>query len=155
MTHYHFIQKHLVDYFSDKLWQRWKSIRLNSSYLSCTFSFDGQSLCHKVNIALRVLCMKGSWPVSVAPCRWSLRQAVLRLREGQTIDLLNPPPAAAESPAAEHTQELDTGHWSWPTPCANENSEQQVVLLQVLSRGLINQNNMVIYSPNGKSSTLD
>ncbi|XP_072219682.1 cytochrome c oxidase assembly factor 1 homolog [Leuresthes tenuis] len=33
--------------------------------------------------------------------KWSLKQAVLKLREGQTIDLLNPPPS-------EHTQ---IGHW--------------------------------------------
>ncbi|XP_026229371.1 cytochrome c oxidase assembly factor 1 homolog [Anabas testudineus] len=41
---------------------------------------------------------------------WNLRQAVLRLREGQTFDLLNPPlPAPAK--AMENTQELDTVHW--------------------------------------------
>ncbi|XP_033505510.1 cytochrome c oxidase assembly factor 1 homolog [Epinephelus lanceolatus] len=42
--------------------------------------------------------------------RWSLKQAVLKLKEGQIIDLLNPPP-----PAAAQTQDtvegLDTGHW--------------------------------------------
>ncbi|XP_044074649.1 cytochrome c oxidase assembly factor 1 homolog isoform X2 [Siniperca chuatsi] len=44
--------------------------------------------------------------------RWSLKQAVLKLREGQTIDLLNPPPpAAAQIQATEHTKGLDTGHW--------------------------------------------
>ncbi|XP_060908925.1 cytochrome c oxidase assembly factor 1 homolog [Labrus mixtus] len=37
--------------------------------------------------------------------RWRLKQAVLRLREGQTIDLLSPPSAA------DDTQGLDTGHW--------------------------------------------
>ncbi|XP_023253988.1 cytochrome c oxidase assembly factor 1 homolog [Seriola lalandi dorsalis] len=35
--------------------------------------------------------------------RWSLEQAVLKLREGQTINLL--------SQTAEHTQGLDAGHW--------------------------------------------
>ncbi|XP_042285114.1 cytochrome c oxidase assembly factor 1 homolog isoform X1 [Thunnus albacares] len=39
--------------------------------------------------------------------RWSLKQAVLMLREGQTIDLLNPPPPAV----TEHTEELNTGCW--------------------------------------------
>nr|XP_020475282.1 cytochrome c oxidase assembly factor 1 homolog [Monopterus albus] len=47
--------------------------------------------------------------------RWSLKQAFLKLREGQIIDLLNPPPpAAAQSQTAEHTQELDTGSWHLP-----------------------------------------
>ncbi|XP_034412129.1 cytochrome c oxidase assembly factor 1 homolog isoform X3 [Cyclopterus lumpus] len=36
--------------------------------------------------------------------RWSLKQAVLKLREGQTIDLLNPPSPAS----AEITKGLDT-----------------------------------------------
>ncbi|XP_053186232.1 cytochrome c oxidase assembly factor 1 homolog [Scomber japonicus] len=36
--------------------------------------------------------------------RWSLKQAVLMLKEGQTIDLLNPPPPAV----TEHTEELNT-----------------------------------------------
>ncbi|XP_070775580.1 cytochrome c oxidase assembly factor 1 homolog [Enoplosus armatus] len=44
--------------------------------------------------------------------RWSLKQAVLQLREGQTIDLLNPPPpAAAQTQATEDTKGLDSGHW--------------------------------------------
>ncbi|XP_045907883.1 cytochrome c oxidase assembly factor 1 homolog [Micropterus dolomieu] len=44
--------------------------------------------------------------------RWSLKQAVLMLREGQTIDLLNPPPpATAQTQATEHTQGLDKGNW--------------------------------------------
>lgn len=44
--------------------------------------------------------------------RWCLKQAVLKLKEGQTIDLLNPPPpAAAQTQAAEQTKGLDTGHW--------------------------------------------
>ncbi|KAM9349552.1 cytochrome c oxidase assembly factor 1 homolog [Symphorus nematophorus] len=44
--------------------------------------------------------------------RWSLRQAVLKLREGQIIDLLNPPPpAAAHTQEKKHTTELDTGRW--------------------------------------------
>ncbi|XP_059199968.1 cytochrome c oxidase assembly factor 1 homolog isoform X1 [Centropristis striata] len=39
--------------------------------------------------------------------RWSVKQAVLQLREGQIIDLLDPPP-----PAALQTQEgLETGTW--------------------------------------------
>lgn len=42
--------------------------------------------------------------------RWCLRQTVLRLREGQTINLLAPPPPA-EPQTPEHTQGLDTGHW--------------------------------------------
>lgn len=37
--------------------------------------------------------------------RWSLKQAVLMLREGLTINLLNPSPPAA----TEHTEELSTG----------------------------------------------
>ncbi|XP_022617574.1 cytochrome c oxidase assembly factor 1 homolog [Seriola dumerili] len=41
--------------------------------------------------------------------RWSLEQAVLKLREGQTINLLTPPAAGTQTP--EHTQGLDTGHW--------------------------------------------
>ncbi|XP_042354052.1 cytochrome c oxidase assembly factor 1 homolog [Plectropomus leopardus] len=43
--------------------------------------------------------------------RWSLRQAVLRLREGQMIDLLNPPLLAAEQ-AQDNEQELDTERWN-------------------------------------------
>ncbi|XP_051267618.1 cytochrome c oxidase assembly factor 1 homolog isoform X2 [Dicentrarchus labrax] len=44
---------------------------------------------------------------------WSLKQAVLKIREGQTMDLLNPPPpAAAQSRATEHTHGLDTDHWN-------------------------------------------
>ncbi|XP_071393705.1 cytochrome c oxidase assembly factor 1 homolog isoform X2 [Centroberyx affinis] len=55
--------------------------------------------------------------------RWSLKQAVLQLREGQTIDLLNPPltpspslssssSSSAEQPySAEHIGGLDTGRW--------------------------------------------
>ncbi|XP_034744506.1 cytochrome c oxidase assembly factor 1 homolog isoform X1 [Etheostoma cragini] len=44
--------------------------------------------------------------------RWSLKQAVLKLKEGQIIDLLNPPPpAAAQAQATEHTQEEDMDHW--------------------------------------------
>ncbi|TKS80452.1 Cytochrome c oxidase assembly factor 1 -like protein [Collichthys lucidus] len=40
--------------------------------------------------------------------RWSLKQAVLKMREGQIIDLLNSPaPDAAQTQAAE----LDTEHW--------------------------------------------
>ncbi|XP_029308650.1 cytochrome c oxidase assembly factor 1 homolog [Cottoperca gobio] len=43
--------------------------------------------------------------------RWSLKQAVLKLREGQTIDLLNPsPPTAAQNQATEYKKGLDTGH---------------------------------------------
>uniref|UniRef100_UPI0037E8F640 cytochrome c oxidase assembly factor 1 homolog isoform X1 n=2 Tax=Semicossyphus pulcher TaxID=241346 RepID=UPI0037E8F640 len=42
--------------------------------------------------------------------RWSLKQAVLRLREGQIIDLLNPPSPAATL-RTEDSQGLDTGHW--------------------------------------------
>ncbi|KAM6920143.1 cytochrome c oxidase assembly factor 1 homolog isoform 1-T2 [Lycodopsis pacificus] len=38
--------------------------------------------------------------------RWNLKQAVLKLREGQTIDLLNPPPASTEL-----TEGLDSGRW--------------------------------------------
>ncbi|TNN33888.1 Cytochrome c oxidase assembly factor 1 [Liparis tanakae] len=38
--------------------------------------------------------------------RWSLQQAVLKLREGRTIDLLSPPPPAPGTP-----EELDTGGW--------------------------------------------
>ncbi|XP_041804269.1 cytochrome c oxidase assembly factor 1 homolog [Chelmon rostratus] len=39
--------------------------------------------------------------------RWSLKQAVLKIREGQTIDLMNPPPPfAAQTQAAEHTDGL-------------------------------------------------
>ncbi|KAL6104723.1 coa1 [Pungitius sinensis] len=39
--------------------------------------------------------------------RWSLKQAVLKLRDGHTIDLLNPPPPAS----TELTGGLDTGRW--------------------------------------------
>ncbi|KAK9539517.1 hypothetical protein VZT92_004618 [Zoarces viviparus] len=38
--------------------------------------------------------------------RWNLKQAVLKLREGQTIDLLNPPPVSTEL-----TEGLDSGRW--------------------------------------------
>ncbi|XP_075935193.1 cytochrome c oxidase assembly factor 1 homolog isoform X1 [Anarhichas minor] len=38
--------------------------------------------------------------------RWNLKQAILKLREGQTIDLLNPPPASTEL-----TEGLDSGRW--------------------------------------------
>ncbi|XP_067330007.1 uncharacterized protein [Channa argus] len=42
--------------------------------------------------------------------RWSLKLAVLHLREGKVLDLLNaPPPASAQT--TEHMQEVDTGHW--------------------------------------------
>ncbi|XP_073347156.1 cytochrome c oxidase assembly factor 1 homolog [Pagrus major] len=37
--------------------------------------------------------------------RWSLKQAVLKLREGQTIDLVNPPPPTAAQVLTE------TGDW--------------------------------------------
>ncbi|KAM9844349.1 cytochrome c oxidase assembly factor 1 homolog [Aulostomus maculatus] len=37
---------------------------------------------------------------------WSLKQAVLRLKEGQTIDLLNPP-SQDEAFAADYTSDLD------------------------------------------------
>ncbi|XP_070701620.1 cytochrome c oxidase assembly factor 1 homolog [Pempheris klunzingeri] len=44
--------------------------------------------------------------------RWSLKQAVLKLRKGRIIDLLSPPPpAAAQTPATVHAKELDEGHW--------------------------------------------
>ncbi|XP_054452047.1 cytochrome c oxidase assembly factor 1 homolog [Anoplopoma fimbria] len=39
--------------------------------------------------------------------RWSLKQAVLKLREGHTIDLLDPPPPAS----TELTEGLDTDRW--------------------------------------------
>nr|XP_046264893.1 cytochrome c oxidase assembly factor 1 homolog [Scatophagus argus]XP_046264894.1 cytochrome c oxidase assembly factor 1 homolog [Scatophagus argus] len=43
--------------------------------------------------------------------RWSLKQAVLQLREGQTIDLMNPsPPAAGHPQATEQTNGLDIVH---------------------------------------------
>ncbi|XP_071348055.1 cytochrome c oxidase assembly factor 1 homolog isoform X3 [Trachinotus anak] len=43
--------------------------------------------------------------------RWSLEQAVLKLREGATINLLTPPPpAATHTQTTEHTLGLDTGH---------------------------------------------
>ncbi|XP_034542720.1 cytochrome c oxidase assembly factor 1 homolog [Notolabrus celidotus] len=41
---------------------------------------------------------------------WSLKQAVLRLREGQIINLLNPSSAVALT--TEDTQGRDTGHWN-------------------------------------------
>lgn len=41
--------------------------------------------------------------------RWSLKQAVLQLREGQIIDLLNPPPAQTQE--TEYTEGLDTDRW--------------------------------------------
>ncbi|XP_071348053.1 cytochrome c oxidase assembly factor 1 homolog isoform X2 [Trachinotus anak] len=45
------------------------------------------------------------------PPRWSLEQAVLKLREGATINLLTPPPpAATHTQTTEHTLGLDTGH---------------------------------------------
>ncbi|XP_074508287.1 cytochrome c oxidase assembly factor 1 homolog isoform X1 [Sebastes fasciatus] len=44
--------------------------------------------------------------------RWSLKLAVLQLREGRTIDLLNPPsPPGAPTQATEYTEGLDTGLW--------------------------------------------
>nr|XP_019962190.1 PREDICTED: cytochrome c oxidase assembly factor 1 homolog [Paralichthys olivaceus]XP_019962198.1 PREDICTED: cytochrome c oxidase assembly factor 1 homolog [Paralichthys olivaceus] len=49
--------------------------------------------------------------------RWSLEQAVLSLREGQTINLLS------QTQATEHTQELDTGHLSFTTQCTNEKNQ--------------------------------
>ncbi|XP_008286671.1 cytochrome c oxidase assembly factor 1 homolog [Stegastes partitus] len=41
--------------------------------------------------------------------RWRLKEAVLKLREGQTIDLLDPPPSAL--PTAENRQAVETGRW--------------------------------------------
>lgn len=42
--------------------------------------------------------------------RWSLKLAVLKLKEGHIIDLLNsPPPAAAQT--QDTVEGLDTGHW--------------------------------------------
>ncbi|XP_074547556.1 cytochrome c oxidase assembly factor 1 homolog [Halichoeres trimaculatus] len=41
--------------------------------------------------------------------RWNLKMAVLRLREGQTIDLMSPPPAAQTT---GDTPGLDTEHWN-------------------------------------------
>ncbi|AWP04706.1 putative cytochrome c oxidase assembly protein 1 -like [Scophthalmus maximus] len=44
--------------------------------------------------------------------RWSLRHAVLKLKEGQVFTLLSPYPAAkAQSQAPEHVKGIDTGHW--------------------------------------------
>lgn len=44
--------------------------------------------------------------------RWSLKQAVLKMREGETIDLLNPPQSVAAQPqGTQHTGGLDTGCW--------------------------------------------
>lgn len=40
--------------------------------------------------------------------RWKLKQAVLELHEGQSIDLMSAPSAAQ---TAEDTPELDTGSW--------------------------------------------
>uniref|UniRef100_A0A3P8TWW5 Cytochrome C oxidase assembly factor 1 n=1 Tax=Amphiprion percula TaxID=161767 RepID=A0A3P8TWW5_AMPPE len=42
---------------------------------------------------------------------WSLKQAVLKLREGQTIDLLNSSPVASQTQVAENTQGVETGDW--------------------------------------------
>ncbi|XP_053294773.1 cytochrome c oxidase assembly factor 1 homolog isoform X2 [Pleuronectes platessa] len=54
---------------------------------------------------------------SVRDCNtnsWSLEQAVLNLRGGQTINLLSPPSAVAapQTQAAGQTRGLETGHWS-------------------------------------------
>ncbi|XP_031603395.1 cytochrome c oxidase assembly factor 1 homolog [Oreochromis aureus] len=43
--------------------------------------------------------------------RWNLKQAVLKLREGNVIDLLNPPSTTAQTQAAEHTDSVDIGRW--------------------------------------------
>lgn len=39
-------------------------------------------------------------------CRWDLKRAVLRLLDGYTIDLLNPPSVAAQSQSNEDTNKL-------------------------------------------------
>ncbi|XP_028988624.1 cytochrome c oxidase assembly factor 1 homolog [Betta splendens] len=43
--------------------------------------------------------------------RWSLRQAVLELWEGQTVDLFQTPEPAPAQIQTEDFQELDPGHW--------------------------------------------
>ncbi|XP_029381095.1 cytochrome c oxidase assembly factor 1 homolog [Echeneis naucrates] len=43
--------------------------------------------------------------------RWGLEQAVLRVREGQTINLLTPLlPAGTQIQTLEHTKDMDYGH---------------------------------------------
>ncbi|XP_041848126.1 cytochrome c oxidase assembly factor 1 homolog isoform X2 [Melanotaenia boesemani] len=43
--------------------------------------------------------------------RWRLKQAVLQLKDGKTIDLLNNSPSTSQNQAAEHTQDLDVDRW--------------------------------------------
>lgn len=53
--------------------------------------------------------------------RWCLKQAVLQLREGPIINLLDPPPSDKTT-----EEELDTGRWQGPPPCTiNESTEEE------------------------------
>ncbi|TWW73403.1 hypothetical protein D4764_15G0007970 [Takifugu flavidus] len=44
--------------------------------------------------------------------RWRLKQAVLKIREGATINLLDPPAAVAQVQETDAQKELDKGYWS-------------------------------------------
>ncbi|XP_029686346.1 cytochrome c oxidase assembly factor 1 homolog [Takifugu rubripes] len=43
---------------------------------------------------------------------WRLKQAVLKIREGATINLLDPPAAVAQVQETDAQKELDKGYWS-------------------------------------------
>lgn len=43
--------------------------------------------------------------------RWTLKQAVLQLREGQIINLLSPPQGATPASSEELTEREDVGRW--------------------------------------------
>ncbi|XP_029971354.1 cytochrome c oxidase assembly factor 1 homolog [Salarias fasciatus] len=43
--------------------------------------------------------------------RWTLKQAVLRLREGQTINLLRPPAGATAASSEELAERDDSARW--------------------------------------------
>lgn len=45
-------------------------------------------------------------------CRWRLKQAVLMIREGATINLLDSPATGAQAQETDDQNELDKGYWS-------------------------------------------
>lgn len=44
-------------------------------------------------------------------CRWRLRQVALKIKEGATIDLLDPPAAAAQALDTDAQIGFDKGYW--------------------------------------------
>lgn len=47
----------------------------------------------------------------ILACRWRLKQVALKIREGATIDLLDPPAAGAQSQDTDAQIGLEKGYW--------------------------------------------